>query len=100
MSKKARIGMGVLTAVLIVALFIVFRPHKPTPTAVIRVGILKHESSLPMYIAEERGYFKNRGLQVQLVELPPGDHMPALIADRVDVLSPTSFPTLFGVMAQ
>jgi NitT/TauT family transport system substrate-binding protein len=100
MSTKARIGIGVLVVALAVALFIIFRPHKPTSLAVVRIGILKHESSLPMYIAEELGYFKNHGVQVQLVELPPGDHMPALIADRVDIISPTSFPALFGVMAQ
>jgi NitT/TauT family transport system substrate-binding protein len=100
MSTKARIGIGLLAAVLVVALFIIFSRSKPTPPTTLRVGILKHESSLPMYIAEERGYFRNHGLQVQLVELPPADHMSALIADRVDILSPTSFPTLFGVMAQ
>ncbi len=100
MSMKARIGVVLFLVTLVVVLFLVFRPHRPTPVALIRVGILKHESSLPMYIAEEAGYFKNHGVQVQLVELPPGDHMPALIADRVDILSPTSFPTLFGVMAQ
>ena len=100
MSTKARVGIGLLVVALLVTLFFIFWPHKPIPASVIRVGILKHESSLPMYIAEEGGFFRNHGLQVQLVELPPGDHMPALIADRVEILSPTSFPTLFGVMAQ
>lgn len=66
----------------------------------IRVGILKHESSLPFYIADEAKFFQKHGLEVTLVELPPGDHLPALLADRVDILSPTSFPTLFGVMLQ
>lgn len=67
---------------------------------VIRVGILKHESSLPFYVADEAGLFKKHNVEVTLVELPPGDHLPALLADRVDILSPTSFPTLFGVMIQ
>src|SRR5205823_855200 len=42
----------------------------------------------------------SNGLEVALVELPPGDHVPAMLADRVDIISPTSFPTLFGVMVQ
>jgi len=73
---------------------------QPTPAATLRIGVLKHESSLPMYIAEEFGLFTSHGVQVELVELPPGDHMPALLSGRVDILSPTSFPVLFGVMQQ
>jgi ABC-type nitrate/sulfonate/bicarbonate transport system substrate-binding protein len=77
------------------------QPEAPTQTnssKPIRIGVLKHESALPFYVADETGIFKKHGLEVTLVELPPGDHMPALLADRVDILSPTSFPTLFGVM--
>lgn len=67
---------------------------------VIRIGVLKHESSLPIYVADEMGLFKKHGLDVKLIEVPPGDHLPALLADRVDILSPTSFPPLFGIMLQ
>lgn len=73
---------------------------KAIPNRPIRVGILKHESSLPFYVADDAGLFKKHGLDVTLVEVPPGDHLPALLADRVDVLSPTSFPMLFGLMLQ
>jgi ABC-type nitrate/sulfonate/bicarbonate transport system substrate-binding protein len=65
----------------------------------IRIGVLRHESTLPVYVADELGYFTQHKVKVQLVELPPSDHMPALLADRVDMISPTSFPVLFGVMA-
>jgi len=84
MSMKARIGIGVLIAALAVALFFIFRPQKPTPLGVIRVGILKHESSLPMYIAEELGYFKNHGVEVQLVEPDPGVMTCGVNDDRVN----------------
>jgi ABC-type nitrate/sulfonate/bicarbonate transport system substrate-binding protein len=67
---------------------------------VLRVGILKHESSLPFYVARDKEFFKGKGIEVQLVELPPGDHMPALLTDRVDIISATSFPVLFGVMVE
>lgn len=66
----------------------------------IRIGILKHEGSLPFYVADETGLFTKHGLKITLVEVPPGDHIPALLADRVDILAPTSFPALFGVMLQ
>jgi ABC-type nitrate/sulfonate/bicarbonate transport system substrate-binding protein len=101
MNKKAWIGISAgLLAILLVVLWLVLRPTPPNTTRPVHIGILKHESSLPIYIAVELGYFKKHDILVELVELPPGDHMPALLADRVDILSPTSFPTLFGVMAQ
>jgi NitT/TauT family transport system substrate-binding protein len=99
-SKKAKIGIAATILLLAAVLVAVLLYHRPTPSASLLVGVLKHESSLPFYLAEERGFFRDHNIQVQLVELPPGDHMPALLADRVDILSPTSFPTLFGVMAQ
>ncbi len=77
-----------------------FVPKKRVNSDIIRIGILKHESSLPFYFADENGLFRASGVQVALVELPPGDHMPALLSGRVDMISPTSFPVLFGVMSQ
>jgi ABC-type nitrate/sulfonate/bicarbonate transport system substrate-binding protein len=76
------------------------KPSKPALAEPLRVGILKHESSLPFYVAEQAGLFKQHSLQVTLVELPPGDHLPALLSDRVAIISPTSFPPLFGIMLQ
>lgn len=89
--------LSLLTALLLTA---GCKPAAQTPSGPLRIGILKHESSLPFYIAENAGLFKQHGLNVSLVELPPGDHLPAMLADRVDAISPTSFPTLFGVMVQ
>ena len=65
---------------------------------IIKVGILKHESSLPLYLADSLGFFRENGLDVKLIDLPPGDHLPALVSERVDIISPTSFPMLLGAM--
>ncbi len=64
------------------------------------IGILHHESSLPIVIAFEQGYLDALDFPIKLVELPPADHMPALLSGRVNMISPTSFPVLFGVMAE
>jgi len=94
-----KFGIGIAVLMVIVAAIIVLRPNPPdTPPATMKIGVLKHESSLPIYIADELGLFTQAGLSVELVEVPPGDHMPALISKRVDILSPTSFPVLFGIM--
>lgn len=89
-----------IAAVLLIMLTVFFlRPHQSeNPPPELKIGVLKHESSLPIYVADELGLFARAGISVQLVEVPPGDHMPALISKRVDILSPTSFPVLFGVM--
>jgi ABC-type nitrate/sulfonate/bicarbonate transport system substrate-binding protein len=101
MKNSKTIWLVVILAIIIVAFFYAWKPaSNPATEGSIRIGILKHESSLPFYVADELGLFKKHGLNASLVELPPGDHMPALLSDRVDVLSPTSFPTLFGVMSQ
>jgi ABC-type nitrate/sulfonate/bicarbonate transport system substrate-binding protein len=93
------VSIVLLVGVGLIAYFVF---HKPTSTNVgeISIGILRHESSLPFYVADELGLFKKYGLNVKLIELPPGDHMPALLSNRVDIISPTSFPVLFGVMLQ
>lgn len=74
------------------------RPTQPTST--LKVGVLKHESTLPYYVAEDSKLFERHGVSVELIELPPGDHLPALLSRRVDLISPTSFTALFGAMAQ
>lgn len=95
--KKLWIGIGVVAVILLAVS--ILRPRQPEgPPAEIKIGVLRHESSLPIYVADELGLFTKVGLSVQLLEVPPGDHIPALISRRVDILSPTSFPVLFGVM--
>ena len=75
--------------------------RSPEPDrAPIRIGVLRHESSLPLYVAQEMGYLGELPYPVELVELPVPDHMPALLSRRVDVLSPTSFPVLMNVMGE
>jgi ABC-type nitrate/sulfonate/bicarbonate transport system substrate-binding protein len=96
--KKFGFGIAVCFLVMVAAILIL-RPKPPvSPQSTIKIGVLKHESSLPIYMADELGLFSKVGLSVELVEVPPGDHVPALISKRVDILSPTSFPVLFGVM--
>jgi len=94
-----KFGIGIAVLVMTIVAIIVLRPKPPdSPPATIKIGVLKHESSLPIYLADELGLFSQSEFSVELVEVPPGDHMPALISRRVDILSPTSFPVLFGVM--
>ena len=98
MNRKIVIAVSaIVVVVLVIGGYFLFRPS-PASEDVLKIGVLRHESSLPIYIADELGLFESHGLRVELVEVPPGDHMPALLSERVDILSPTSFTVLFGVM--
>ncbi len=100
MKLKRWAVLGPALCVAAVGILFLAKRRQTVSPHLVRIGILKHESSLPIYIADELGYFKGCGAPVEIVELPPSDHMPALLADRIDILSPTSFPVLFGVMVQ
>lgn len=99
MGKRIGLGVGIFLLVLLIGGYFAFRQGDKS-AGVLRIGVLKHESSLPVYIADDLGLFVAKGLHVEIVEVPPGDHMPALLSGRVEILSPTSFPLLFGVMQQ
>ena len=100
MRKLKFIGIFLLVAAAITIITMCLLQKSSNKPYELKIGILKHESSLPIYIADELGFFKQNGINTTLIELPPGDHMPALISDRVDIISPTSFPVLFGVMSE
>jgi len=100
MKKLKLSGIILLVAAAIIVIAMIFLQKNSHEPVDLKIGILKHESSLPIYIADELGFFKQNGINATLIELPPGDHMPALISDRVDIISPTSFPVLFGVMSE
>lgn len=100
MSKYSYLCLKVLILILLISLIGACSVKRDQDDKVIKIGILKHESSLPFYIAAKNNLFKKYGLNVEIKELPPGDHMPALLSDRVDIISPTSFPVLFGIMIQ
>lgn len=103
MTRRIILTIVIAVVIAIISLFYVLsqtNKEAKSNANVLKIGILKHESSLPFYVAEAKGYFKENGINVHIEELPPGDHMPALLSDRVDVISPTSFPVLFGVMVE
>lgn len=100
MKQFKSIGYILFSGIIITFIVLITQTKKQEITYEVTIGILKHESALPIYIADELGYFKLNNLKVLLVELPPGDHMPALISNRVDIISATSFPVLFGIMSE
>lgn len=63
----------------------------------VRIGYIPHMSGLPFFVALEKGYFKEEGLDVEFVKCGYREYMDALLTGRVDIIAPTSFPSLFGI---
>lgn len=66
----------------------------------VRIGYIEHASALPFLVAYERGYFKKQGVDVELVLCGFKNFMDTLLAGRVDLITATSFPALFGIEAE
>ena len=44
----------------------------------------------PLYIAEQEGYFKKNGVDVELIKMEdPKERFPALMADRIEMIAST-----------
>jgi len=59
---------------------------RPKPIATLRVGYLPVTGHAKFFIAKEEGFFKDEGLDVQLVEFAnSADGLAALRADKLDL---------------
>ncbi len=68
-----------------------------TPLATVRVGSgARTLAGVGMYVAAERGYFVEQGLDVTLSELAASDVFPALGSGQVDAISSAVGPALFN----
>ena len=60
-----------LRLLILISVVIVAGCRSATPEPVtIRVGVLPILDSLPMFVAEERGYFDAQGIRVELIPVP------------------------------
>lgn len=68
---------------------------KPTT---IKVGYLPYSSSLPFFVAKERGYFSQQGLQIKSVKCASANEaISALKAGQVDFIVGVGLSTFFAV---
>ncbi|WP_411725265.1 ABC transporter substrate-binding protein [Methyloglobulus sp.] len=94
MNKKTIVA---ILMALVIALFVVYVRIGPPPV-VKTVRVITPPAiiaSLPVWIAEEKGMFLNRGLNIQLVDLTNSQLMvEAMLAGNVDVLPAVSLADL------
>ena len=68
----------------------------------VRVGLSPALSSAGIFIAQEQGYFRAAGLDVELVEFPGSgpELLPALAAGQLDVAAGNVSAKMYNAMAQ
>lgn len=67
----------------------------------IRLGINRYTGDLPFFVAVEKKYFQDEGLEPVITEFgDSSESLNALLADQVDVINPISFSALLEVEAR
>jgi len=111
MSKKTRVGVVIagLAIALIAAISFLARardagktPTSPVQTAdAIRVGYPILRIGLPVFVANERGFFADQGLDVELQRYETAQPMmDALVGGSIDIAGYTALPITFSAMAR
>jgi NitT/TauT family transport system substrate-binding protein len=69
--------------------------------AAVRIGYSKLRISLPVFVAQENGYFRAEGLRVELVGYDTAQPMMSdLVTSRLDAAGYCAFPITFSAQAQ
>jgi NitT/TauT family transport system substrate-binding protein len=86
-------------AVLMVALVFVLGASLPVGAAgTVKIGYLRILMSLPSFVAQEKGFFAQEGLKVELIPFQSGTEiMDALVAGRIDCIGSTGTTGLWAV---
>ncbi len=82
--RASRFFLLLLTAVILGTLGCGSQPAN-NPITPLKIGVLPIVDALPMYVAEQEGYYREQGLQVELVLFPSAlERDSAFVAGQVD----------------
>jgi ABC-type nitrate/sulfonate/bicarbonate transport system substrate-binding protein len=104
MKKSAWVVTGTLSLVLLFGLLALFISNrngsadnlKDWPK--LRVGYLPIAAELPLFVAIEQGYFRDAGIEVELIRFASSNEMGnAATADRIDILSGSASNVIFDI---
>src|SRR2546423_9147313 len=72
-----------------------------SPPVTVKVGVQGSAANAPIYIGYERGYYRDEGLNLELVLLPSANELlPALATGQIDVASGGIGAGLFNAVAR
>ena len=88
-------------SILVVAAAFVFSntPQQKTEEAALTIGYSKLRISLPIFVAQEQGFFTKHGLKINLQPYETAQPlMQALISGQIDIAGYTAFPITYNGM--
>jgi len=103
MKPATRIRVGILASLALTGLAGCSRsaPESRAPLRKLRVTSSSHLSWGPLLLANEAGYFRQEGLEIEWVHLPRGQEaLVALLSGDVDVVPAPLGPALFSAIAR
>jgi NitT/TauT family transport system substrate-binding protein len=99
MSKKRLVIIGasvILTAIIILAIKYAYK--SPVSNQKMRIGYLPIAAELPLFVAIEKGYFKEAGIEVELVRLASSNDVGnAATSDQIDILAGAASNVVFDI---
>lgn len=107
MQTKILIVILVVVVVGILIWFAASKQSEPVPAAKepIKIGIIIYPGMGPLYVAEEKGFFEEEGVDVEIIQIPDENQLVSSLAgNEVQMLESTAdFSTIFadaGIDAQ
>ncbi|MDD4901430.1 MAG: ABC transporter substrate-binding protein [Patescibacteria group bacterium] len=96
--KKIIIITILILAVILSILDVIFikRNHESVSINKLRIAYFKEMGFTPVFVAKEKGFFKDVGLDVDLVEVDSKQLLDVLITNRVDVTA-AALPSVAGM---
>ncbi|MBT7090870.1 ABC transporter substrate-binding protein [Candidatus Woesearchaeota archaeon] len=88
--KNTKIIIPVLILVLIIGAFFVFFP-KQNENEIVKIGYLPMTASMPLFVAQEKGYFLEQNIKVELIEFQTSNQLTeALVRGDIQVEAASS----------
>jgi NitT/TauT family transport system substrate-binding protein len=94
MSNNLKLIIGGVAAVIIIALLVTFTssqaPTAKLETTKVKIGYLATNNSIPLYVAAEKNYFKDAGIEAELVKFEaPNLFVDAMVGGQIDFSAPS-----------
>jgi NitT/TauT family transport system substrate-binding protein len=101
MNNKPKLIIGTIAIIIVIALLFVFASFQSSVAKIetnkVKIGYVPVAQSLPLYLALEKGYFKDAGLEVEPVKFEaPNLYSDAIVSEQID-FSANSLAT--GIMS-
>ena len=91
--------IGIIIVVVLIAILFIIHPAEKMKK--IRIGYCPLNADLPFFVALDKGYFRELGLDIEPIKCgDSSEALNALLANKVDLIAPISFSAFFSIEAE